>query len=40
VKREVYESIEEKFPKEGEGPYSDLGRGEDTSFCERAKACG
>lgn len=45
VKREVYEAIEERFTKHGEGPYSNsgegvLGCGEDVSFCERAKACG
>jgi hypothetical protein len=41
----VYEAIEEKFPKDGEGPYSNhgegiIGAGEDVSFCERAAACG
>jgi GT2 family glycosyltransferase len=40
VKREVFETIEERFKAPGEGPWSDRGHGEDTSFCERAKECG
>lgn len=40
AKMEVLEAIEVKYPTNGEGPFSNLGNGEDVSFCERAKACG
>jgi len=41
VKREVYEKIAEKLNKEKhEGPYTQLGAGEDISFCSRAQQVG
>lgn len=40
VKREVYEAIEKAFPKPGEGPFTDQGKGEDVAFCQRARDCG
>lgn len=40
VERCVYEAIEARFDKPGEGPYSNQGFGEDFSFCARAAECG
>lgn len=40
VKREVFEKIDDAYPTPGEGPFSNLGWGEDVAMCFRAKECG